>query len=123
MSDANRLPRATSRLYVSIVAIFLVAAALPSWGSQAHPRRTEVMNRDRHLSNQMNRDYGHLTGHYNQLQHQDAAVRRQTQSDMQKNGGHLTRADQRHLNGEENTLRSEVAADKGAPPKGTGGRP
>jgi|SRR5579862_3636133 len=117
MRDANKLPRTSSGLYVSIVAILIAAAAMPAWGNEAHPRRAEVMNRDRHLSHQMNKDYGHLSGHYNQLQHQDATIRKQTQRDMQRNGGYLTSGEQRHLNGEENTVRSEIGADKGAPPR------
>jgi hypothetical protein len=75
------------------------------------------MKRDRHLAGQMNKDYGHLSGHYNQLQKQDAAIRAQTRADMQKNGGYLTKAQQKQINGEENALRSEISADKGPPPK------
>jgi len=83
---------------------------------EEHPRRNEVMGRDRGLARQMNKDYGDLSGHYNQLQHQDAAIRRQERADFRQNDGHLTRAEQRQLNGEENNLRREMAADKGAPP-------
>lgn len=91
------------------------AKAAPA--KEAHPRRAEVMNRDRNLAKDMNKNYGDLSGHYNQLQHQDAAIRKQTQKDMQQNGGYLTKAQQKQINGEETRLKSEVAADKGAPSK------
>jgi hypothetical protein len=84
---------------------------------EAHPRRAEVTSRDRNLAKDMNKNYGDLSGHYNQLQRQDASIRQQTQKDMQKNGGYLTKAQQKQLNGEENKLKSEIAADKGPPPK------
>src|SRR5262249_52763594 len=81
-----------------------------------HQGRNEVMNRDRGLAKQMNKDYGDLSGHYKQLQSQDAAIRKQERADLQQNGGHLTRADRQQLNGEENALKSEITSDKGAPP-------
>jgi len=117
MRDTNHIQCTTSGLCAAIVVSLIAVMATPSWAADAHPRRAEVMNRDRHLAHQMNKDYGNLSGHYNQLQSQDAAIRRQTQRDMQKNGGYLTKAQQKQLNGEENTLRSEIRADKGAPPK------
>jgi hypothetical protein len=117
MRNTNQIPRTKTGLCAAVVASLIVVLGTPSWATEAHPRRAEVMNRDRHLAHEMNKDYGHLSGHYNQLQKQDAAIRNQTRNDMQKNGGYLTKAQQKQLNGEENTLRSEVSADKGAPPK------
>ena len=117
MSNRYPIPRLSTGLCAAIVASVIVVLATPTWAEVAHPRRAEVANRDRHLAHDMNKDYGHLSGHYNQLQKQDAAIRKQTQMDMQKNGGYLSKAQQRQINGEENTLRSEVSADKGAPPK------
>jgi len=121
MENTNHASRAAVRLCAVIVASFIAVVGTQAWAKEApkeaHPRRAEVMKRDRHLAGRMNKDYGHLSGHYNQLQKQDAAIRAQTRADMQKNGGYLSKAQQRHLNGEENTLRSEIGADKGAPPK------
>jgi hypothetical protein len=104
-----------------IVASFIAVVGPQAWAKEGvkeeHPRRAEVMKRDRHLAGQTNKDYGHLSGHYNQLQKQDAAIRAQTRADMQKNGGYLTKGQQKQINGEENTLRSEISADKGPPPR------
>jgi len=86
-------------------------------GKGVHPRRNEVMQRDRNLAGQANKDYGDLSGRYNQLEKQDAAIRNQTRADMKANGGHLTKGEQKQINGEENALHSEISADKGRPPK------
>jgi len=112
---------------MSMLAAIIAFLVTPAWAAeehakaapakQAHPRRAEVMNRDRNLAKDANKNYGDLSGHYNQLQHQDASIRKQTQKDMQQNGGYLTKAQQKQLNGEENKLKSEIAADKGPPPK------
>jgi hypothetical protein len=83
----------------------------------AHPHRAEVTKRDRNLARDMNKNYGDLSGHYNELQKQDAAIRAQTRADTRANGGHLTNAERKQINGEESALHSEINADKGPPPK------
>ena len=115
MKSANLRSRAAIGLLTAIVASFIPWTS--SFAAEAHPRKAEVMNRDRHLAGKMNKDYGDLSGHYNQLQKQDAAIRKQTQAEFKQNGGYLTKAQQKQLNGEENQLRSEIKADKGPPPK------
>ncbi len=98
----------------------VAAGLLAGWharasAAEAHPRRHEVMGRDRGLARQMNHRYGDLSGHYRQLQSEDASIRRQTRSDFRANGGYLTRAQKQQLNGEESSLHSQMAADKGVP--------
>ncbi len=122
MADLNELSRAAIRLCAAVLVGLVVVVGAPSWAKEAHPkeahpRRAEAMQRDRNLAHQMNKDYGHLSGHYNQLQSQDAAIRKQTRQDMQQNGGHLTKAQQKQINAEENNLHSEIGADQGPPPK------
>lgn len=121
MNNINRVSHLAARIFAAIAVSFVVAAAAPSWAKEAekaaHPRKAEVTHRDRHLAGQTNKDYGDLSGHYNQLQKQDAAIRKQTHADLQKNGGHLTKAEQKQINGEENTLHNQINADKGRPPK------
>ena len=122
MTNNNRASRTTPRLCAVIVAGFVAVVGTQAWAKEApkggaHPRRAEVTHRDRHLAGKMNKDYGDLSGHYNQLQKQDANIRAQTRADMQKNGGHLTKAEQKQINGEENALHNEINADKGPPPK------
>lgn len=121
MTKANCASRSAARLCAAIAVSLLAVAPTQGWAKEApkgaHPRHAEVAKRDRNLAHQMNKDYGHLSGHYNGLQKQDAAIRNQTRADMQKNGGHLTKAEQKQINGEENALRSEIGADKGPPPR------
>ena len=127
MTSTHHVSHRMARLCAVIAASLIAFVGTQSWAKEGgkeegkakepHPRHAEVAKRDRHLAGQMNKDYGHLSGHYNQLQKQDAAIRKQTQADMQKNGGHLTKAEQKQINGEENTLHSEIKADQGPPPK------
>lgn len=59
----------------------------------------------------MNQDFGHLGGHYRQLQHEDAGIHRQEQREARANGGHLTRGEKQQLNREENGLNKQIAHD------------
>lgn len=107
---------------IVIASIVAAVVAAPGYArdahpKEAHPRRNEVMNRDRHLARTMNKDYGHLSGHYSSLQNQDAAIRNQEHQDFRQNGGYLTKTQQQQINGEENGLRNEIRADQGPPPK------
>ena len=129
MCITRSVARVAARLSALIVASAFALAATQALAKEApkepkakaahpaHPRKDEVMSRDRHLAKDANKDYGDLSGHYNQIQKQDAAIRRQTRADMVANGGHLTKGEQKQLNREENAVHKEIAADKGPPPK------
>lgn len=91
--------------------LFVQTANLACFAGGYHPRRAETMGRDRNLARQMNQDYGHLGGHYNQLQRQDQRIRQQEQHDFRTNGGYLTGTQQRQINGEENNLRNRMQQD------------
>jgi hypothetical protein len=77
-----------------------------------HPRRAEVLHRDRHLARRMNKDRGHLGGHYNQLQREDRKIHRQERREARANGGHLTGREQKQLNREENHLNRQIKRDR-----------
>jgi hypothetical protein len=79
--------------------------------SQVHPRRAEVLGRDRNLNNNINADRGHLGGQYNHLESQDRSIRAQEQRDARQNGGYITKGQQGQLNREENALRNETKYD------------
>jgi hypothetical protein len=81
--------------------------------AQRHPRRAEVLRRDARLNNTINRDFGHLNGHYGQLKREDSAIRQQEQAEARFNGGHITKPEQRQLNQEENGVRNQINADLG----------
>ena len=86
-----------------------------------HPRRAEVLGRDKKEKNRANNQEkinntaaadGKLTqGQANKLDRQDQkikrednAIKRQEQADAAANGGHITKGEQRQLNREENKV-------------------
>jgi hypothetical protein len=91
-----------------------IAASAPAFAgnfAQNHPRRAEVLGRDNHLNNAINRDRGRLGGNYGALRTEQSGIRQQEQADARANGGYITRQQKQQLNGEENTLRSQVQQD------------
>ncbi|MDR3617076.1 MAG: hypothetical protein P4L53_26200 [Candidatus Obscuribacterales bacterium] len=89
-------------------------AVSPSFAGQFqqnHPRRAEVLRRDRNLGGAINRDRGQLGGNYNGLKTEQRGIRQQEQADARANGGFITSQQKQQLNGEENTLRSQVSQD------------
>lgn len=80
--------------------------------NQKHPRRAEVLHRDNGIKNQINANKGNLSGHYGQLKAEDNAIHRQERADARANGGHITKAEQRQLNREENHLEHQVKHDE-----------
>ncbi|MBX9724503.1 MAG: hypothetical protein K2X81_24045 [Candidatus Obscuribacterales bacterium] len=76
--------------------------------AQHHPRRAEVLHRDHNENRRLNHDRGQLNGHYRQLKHEDRAIHRQERHDKNMNGGYITKAQQAHLNHEENRLNRQI---------------
>jgi|SRR5579883_1845489 len=110
----------TSR--VAIISLFL-SASIVSFGQDAqanrearfdrnHPRRSQVLDRNANINQKINTDKGHLDGHYRQLKHEDRAIRRQEQRDARRNGGYITKAQQRQLNREENNINRQIKQDQ-----------
>jgi len=101
----------------SAAALILICASItPSFAQnsfrQNHPRRAEVLGRANREQNRINRNAGHLGGHYNQLSREDRNIRRQEQRDARQNGGHITRGEQNQLNREENRLNNQIRRDR-----------
>ena len=76
-----------------------------------HPRRSEVLGRQSHLDYLINKDRGHLGGHYGQLENQSRSIAHQEQRYAHMNGGYITRGQQGQLNHEENALRRQTFFD------------
>jgi hypothetical protein len=103
----------TTTLLIATVGCTLIGTT-PSFAGQFqqnHPRRAQVIHRDNHLNNAINRDRGQLGGNYGALKTEDRGIRQQERQDARADGGHITRQQQQQLNGEENTLRSQVNQD------------
>jgi hypothetical protein len=104
-----------SLLALALLSGTVVVAGAPASAedfAQKHPRRAEVLRRDGRINRSLNRNYGHLGGHYGQLKAEDRSIRRQEQADARANGGHITRGEQRQLNHEENALRAQEHRDR-----------
>lgn len=109
---------------VALSALLLVSSNCPSFAGKFahnHPRRAEVLRRDNRLNGDINRDAGRLGGNYSALKTEDQGIRRQEQADAAAHGGHITRQEQQQLNGEENTLRSQISQDYTGKGSGLGG--
>jgi len=88
-----------------------VSASAGTYWERHHPRRDEVIDRLHHQSMRIReeRREGELSfaqAHY--LRGEDRAIFRQEQFDAHLNGGHITRAEQRALNQEENGVSGQI---------------
>lgn len=94
--------------------LLFTTSILPSFAGnfwQNHPRRAEVLRRDKNINCEINRERGDLGGHYGQLKAEDRAIRRQEQRDARMNGGDITATEQHRLNREENHLNNQIRRD------------
>ena len=100
---------------LAAVLLGLSLSAVPTgWAqdfAENHPRRAEVMHRDRQHQNELNAEKGHLNGHYRQLSREDRRIAHQQRRDARMNGGHITRGEQHQLNREENHEQRQINRD------------
>ena len=102
-----------------VVALTLIAIAQPSFAEgnfkQKHPRRAGVNER---VSNQRKRieqgeKTGKLTeGEANQLEKRDNQIKREERRDVKENGGSLTKAEQKKINGELNANSKNISQEE-----------
>jgi hypothetical protein len=79
--------------------------------AQNHPRRTEVLENDSNLYNQVNADAGALGSQTTSaLSNQALNIADEEQSYAYQNGGYITRPQQALLNQQEGVLSQEVAS-------------
>jgi hypothetical protein len=104
-----------------MIALLGTAGALVTAGAASanpwdwhHPRRAEVNHRLAHQDMRINRNYrdGRISlrqAHY--LHAEDRTVRHQERFDARFDRGHITRADQRGLNRDENGVSRQIDRD------------
>jgi len=88
-------------------------AAAPAKGNwdKNHPRRAQVNSR---LNNQNARvdnkvDDGKMSkGEANKIHKEDHAIRKEERRDAAANGGHITKAEQKHINKQENHVSKQI---------------
>lgn len=102
-----------------LLGVLIASSVMPCFAGfrQQHPRRAEVLQRDRNLNRQIGKNYGNLGGNYGKLSRQDARIHNEQQRMSQKNGGYITNKQMYHLNRQESRLRQQVRTDKGLPPQ------
>lgn len=97
-------------LAVAGLAVIAPAPALASWGTH-HPRREEVNDRLRNLDRRIGaeRREGDLTkAQARTLRRDDRAIRQEERDMARLDKGHITKADQRVLNQQENVLSRRI---------------
>ncbi len=102
---------ARKALSVAVVGVALAgfassASADTAW-QKAHPRREQVNNRLANQNRRIHKDVknGTLTrGQAAALHHDDRRIRREERSMAGQNGGHVTKAEQKALNQQENAV-------------------
>lgn len=96
------------------LALTATAASAGTWGA-SHPRRHEVNSRLENQNDRINagvRD-GQLThAEAHSLRSDDRALRTEERTMARNDGGHITKADQRALNQQENANSRAIYADR-----------
>jgi hypothetical protein len=100
-------------LFAGLAVVALTAGAAsagPRW-NQHHPRRTEVNARLANQNRRINAEYreGDLTrAQAANLHAEDRGIRAQERFDASRDGGHITRGEQRQLNHELNATSGQI---------------
>ncbi|HEY2275707.1 MAG TPA: hypothetical protein VGH61_09410 [Steroidobacteraceae bacterium] len=105
-----------SVLIAAVVAVTLGAVAAPALADDTqwqkdHPRREQVNNRLKNQNKRIRqeRKEGEITkAQAGQLHSEDHAIRQEERTMASTNGGHITKAEQRALNQQENQVSKQV---------------
>jgi len=112
---------ATQRAYLTLVMALCLAPIVSATNASAgdfkkeHPRRAQVLKREKHQVNRINRATTNKKITYQQaskLKHEENNIRKQEQQMASSNGGHITKAEQKSLNQEENHVMKEMRHDE-----------
>ena len=102
---------AAALLVASVMAIPTNAQDKKADFDKTHPRRAEVNKR---LDNQNARvdnkvDEGKMSkGEAKKIHKEDHAIRKEERRDAAENGGHITKAEQKHINHQENKVSKQI---------------
>lgn len=112
--------RLTKLTVFAFATTFLVASAGSAFAdagwNASHPRRAEVNDRLTNQNSKINQDRrdGELSrGQARQLHRDDHQIRKEERDMAAQDGGHITRADQRVLNQQENGVNRQISRDTG----------
>jgi len=108
MSRATKA--ATFALSIAFAGITVVDAMAGNWG-QNHPRREQVNDRLQNQNRRINSELrkGEITkGQAHQLHSEDRAIRGEERTMSKFNNGHITPAEQKSLNQQENAVSKQI---------------
>jgi len=105
----------------TVLSVAAVSVALAGFASSAladetqwqkdHPRRTEVNDRLKNQDRRINKEVkeGEITkGQAHQLHKEDHAIRKEERAMASTNGGHITKAEKKALNQQENQVSRQI---------------
>jgi hypothetical protein len=95
---------------VSLAGLVGTASAETTW-QKNHPRRTQVNHRLANQDRRIHQDVKNGTLNKAQaanLHHEDHQVRQEERDMAGQNGGHISKTEQRALNGQENNLSNQI---------------
>jgi hypothetical protein len=110
MSISARKHLSFAAMLVSLAGLVGTASAETTW-QKNHPRRTQVNHRLANQNKRIHQDVKNGTLSRSQaatLHHEDRQVRQEERDMASQNGGHITKPEQRVLNGQENNLSSQI---------------
>jgi hypothetical protein len=110
MLNSARKPLGFAAVLVSLAAVAGTASAETTW-QRNHPRRTQVNHRLNNQDKRIHRDVKDGTLSKSQaagLHKEDHQVRQEERDMAGQNGGHITKGEQKVLNGQENQISKQI---------------
>lgn len=110
MNSGGRRHLGYAAVLVSLAALAGTASAETTW-QKNHPRRTQVNHRLANQDKRIHQDVKNGTlskGQAAKLHHEDHQVRQEERDMASQNGGHITRPEQKVLNGQENKISGQI---------------
>ena len=110
MLNSARKHLGFAAVLVSLAGLAGTASAETTW-QKNHPRRTQVNHRLARQDHRIHRDVRNGTlsrAQARNLHHEDHQVRREERDMASQNGSHITKPEQRVLNGQENNISGQI---------------
>ena len=108
LSSARKFSYAA--MLISLAGLVGTASAETTW-QKNHPRRTQVNHRLANQDKRIHQDVKNGTLNKAQaadLHHEDHQVRQEERDMASQNGGHITKSEQKVLNGQENKISEQI---------------
>src|ERR1700691_765374 len=110
MNGSGRRHLGYPPVLVSLATLAGTASAETTW-QKNHPRRTQVNHRLANQSKRIHQDVKNGTlnkAQASQLHHEDHQVRQEERDMASQNGGHITKPEEKVLNGQEDGVSSQI---------------